>query len=204
MLEKVFDLFVQVDPSSNGTLGGLGVGLALVRRVIELHGGSVQARSEGKGFGTEFILRLPLSARVPHAVSTEVAQSRDAIHRLRILVVDDNKDAADSLNLLLESMGHEVFTVYDGQAAIGAAQTFRPDVVLLDIGMPQMSGYEVARGLLSAAPERKPVLVAVTGWGQESDRERATAAGIQYHFVKPMNEEVLRNVLGEVATSRLP
>jgi PAS domain S-box-containing protein len=202
MLEKVFDLFVQVDPLSGGTLGGLGVGLALVRRVIELHGGSVQARSEGKGSGTEFILRLPLPAQVPHVVSTDVAQSSGDVHRLRILVVDDNKDAADSLNLLLESMGHDVFTVYDGQAAIGAAQTFRPDVVLLDIGMPQMSGYEVARGLLSAAPENKPVLVAVTGWGQESDRERATAAGIQYHFVKPMSEEVLRTVLGEVAASR--
>jgi PAS domain S-box-containing protein len=201
MLEKVFDLFVQVDPLANGTLGGLGVGLALVRRVVELHGGSVQAHSEGRGFGTEFILRLPLSAQALSAVSTDVVQSRGAVHRLRILVVDDNKDAADSLTLLLESMGHDVFTVYDGQAAIGAAQTFNPGVVLLDIGMPQMSGYDVARGLLSVALQRKPVLVAVTGWGQESDRERATAAGIQYHFVKPMSAEVLRSVLGEIAAS---
>jgi PAS domain S-box-containing protein len=202
MLEKVFDLFVQADPMSNSTLGGLGVGLALVRRVVELHGGSVQARSGGKGFGAEFIVRLPLSAQTLRAVSSDVIPSPAPADRLSVLVVDDNKDAADTLSLLLESMGQNVFTVYDGQAALSAAQTFQPDLVLLDIGMPQKSGYDVAREILSAASAPKPVLVAVTGWGQDADKDRAAEAGFQYHFIKPISEGALRTILSEVAKSK--
>jgi PAS domain S-box-containing protein len=202
MLDKVFDLFVQVDAAANSALGGLGVGLALVRRVVELHGGSVQARSTGKGFGAEFIVRLPLSTQALHAVSSDGVQSTSAIDRLRVLVVDDNQDSADTLNLLLESMGQDVFTVYDAQTALGAAQSFRPDLILLDIGMPQKSGYEVAREILSASPTPRPVLVAVTGWGQDTDKDRATEAGFQYHFVKPISESVLQTILNEVANRK--
>jgi PAS domain S-box-containing protein len=194
MLEKVFDLFVQVDPT-NLALGGLGVGLALVRRVVELHGGSVQARSEGKGRGSEFIVRLPLSIRQPRAIKSEGPAVEGSIGRLRVLVVDDNRDAADSLNSLLESMGQDVCTVYDGNAAVAAAQTFHPHLVLLDIGMPNMSGYEVARKLQTYPALQPMTLVAVTGWGQEADKNKAAEFGFHSHFVKPMSEAALRGIL---------
>jgi CheY-like chemotaxis protein len=121
---------------------------------------------------------------------------------LRVLIVDDNRDAADSLNLLLASMGQNVYVAYDGQSAIAAAKTFKPDVVLLDIGMPQMSGYEVARALRADASAANAALVAVTGWGQEADRERAKEAGFTHHFVKPISEEALRAILAEVSAVR--
>jgi PAS domain S-box-containing protein len=202
MLEKVFDLFVQVDPTVQSTLGGLGVGLALVRRVVELHGGNVQARSDGKTYGAEFIVRLPLSIEQIRLISTREHKSPDAIRTLRVLIVDDNRDAADSLNLLLASMGQNVYVAYDGQSAIAAAKTFKPDVILLDIGMPQMSGYEVARALRADADAAHSALVAVTGWGQEADRERAKEAGFTHHFVKPISEEALRLILVEVSATR--
>jgi CheY-like chemotaxis protein len=198
----VFDLFVQIDASSNAALGGLGVGLALVRRVLELHGGSIQARSEGKDRGSEFIARIPLSIQQIRIIAAAHKQEA-AIDPLRVMVVDDNKDAGDTLDLLLQSMGQHVCTVYDGASAIAAAQTFKPDIVLLDIGMPRMSGYEVARAIRAAQADPKPVLVAVTGWGQESDKVRAAEAGFQYHFVKPVNENVLREILTQVAAQRL-
>ena len=200
MLEKVFDLFVQVDSTVKNSLGGLGVGLALVRRVVELHGGNVHARSEGKTHGAEFIVRLPLSIEQNRVISsTRERQAPGSIPVLRVLIVDDNRDAADSLNLLLVSMGQKVCVAYDGQCAISAAKTFNPDVVLLDIGMPKMSGYEVARALRTDASAAKAVLVAVTGWGQEADRERAKEAGFTHHFVKPISEETLRLILTEVS-----
>jgi PAS domain S-box-containing protein len=201
MLEKVFDLFVQADPGFHNALGGLGVGLALVRRVVELHGGNVQARSEGRTYGAEFVVRLPLSIEQIQAVSTQTRPAPDSIRTLRVLIVDDNRDAADSLNLLLASMGQNVYVAYDGQSAISVARTFKPDVVLLDIGMPQMSGYEVARALRADASAEELALVAVTGWGQEADRERAKAAGFTYHFVKPISEEALRLILTEVSAA---
>jgi CheY-like chemotaxis protein/anti-sigma regulatory factor (Ser/Thr protein kinase) len=200
MLEKVFDLFVQLEPA-NISMGGLGVGLALVRRVVELHGGSVQARSEGKGRGSEFIVRLPLPIRQLRVMKPETQAGEGSIHRRRVLVVDDNKDAADSLKLLLESMGQDVCTVYDGGSAVMAAQTFQPELVLMDIGMPHMSGYEVAR-VLRANKELSPMtLVAVTGWGQEADRQKATEFGFHHHFVKPMSEATLRGILLECSAA---
>jgi PAS domain S-box-containing protein len=202
MLEKVFDLFVQVDPTVQNALGGLGVGLALVRRVVELHGGNVQARSEGKTYGAEFIVRLPLSIEQIRIISTREHRAPDSVCTLRVLIVDDNRDAADSLNLLLASMGQNVYVAYDGQSAIAAAKTFKPDVVLLDIGMPQMSGYDVARALRAGTGAANWALVAVTGWGQEADRERAKEAGFTHHFVKPISEEALRTILAEVAAAQ--
>jgi CheY-like chemotaxis protein/two-component sensor histidine kinase len=202
MLEKVFDLFVQVDSTVKNSLGGLGVGLSLVRRVVELHGGNVEARSEGKAHGSEFVVRLPRSIEQIQVISTRERQAPGSIRTLRVLIVDDNRDAADSLNLLLTSMGQNVCVAYDGRCAISAAKTFKPDVVLLDIGMPQMSGYEVARALRTDASAAKAALVAVTGWGQEADRERAKEAGFAYHFVKPISEETLRLILAEVSAAQ--
>ena len=202
MLEKVFDLFVQIDPTSNSTLGGLGVGLALVRRVIELHGGSIQARSEGRGKGAEFVARLPLSIQQMQVIATTEKREEHPISRLRILVVDDNKDAADTLRFLLESMGQYVCAVYDGPSAVAAAQTFKPNMVLLDIGMPEMSGYEVAAAIRALETETEPVLVAITGWGQEADKARAREAGFHHHFVKPVNDEALMRIITEAAGKR--
>jgi CheY-like chemotaxis protein len=169
--------------------------------VVELHGGNVQARSEGKTHGAEFVVRLPLSIEQIQIISTREHQAPSPIRALRVLIVDDNRDAADSLNLLLASMGQKVCVAYDGQCAITAAKIFKPDVVLLDIGMPQMSGYEVARALRADASAANSTLVAVTGWGQEADRERAKEAGFSYHFVKPISEEALRLVLTEVSAA---
>ncbi len=202
MLEKVFDIFVQVNPAARNALGGLGVGLALVRRVVELHGGNVQARSEGKMRGAEFVVRLPLSIEQIQIISGQEHPAPGSIRTLRVLIVDDNRDAADSMNLLLTTMGQEVCVAYDGPCAISAAKTFKPDVVLLDIGMPQMNGYEVARALLDDGSAAKSGLVAVTGWGQETDKERAKEAGFAYHFVKPISEEALRFILTEVSAAR--
>jgi PAS domain S-box-containing protein len=202
MLEKVFDLFVQVDSTMQHALGGLGVGLALVRRVVELHGGNVMARSEGKMYGAEFIVRLPLSIEQIQVISAPESPPPGSVRTLRVLIVDDNRDAADSLNLLLASMGQNVYVAYDGQSAISAAKAFRPEIVLLDIGMPQMSGYEVARALRADPSAAKSALVAVTGWGQEADKECAKEAGFTYHFVKPISEEALRMILTEVAAAQ--
>jgi PAS domain S-box-containing protein len=202
MLEKVFDLFVQVDSTVQHALGGLGVGLALVRRVVELHGGNVLARSEGKMYGAEFVVRLPLSIEQIQVISPRESPAPSSIRALRVLIVDDNRDAADSLNLLLASMGQSVYVAYDGQSAISAAKAFKPEIVLLDIGMPQMSGYDVARALRADASAATSVLVAVTGWGQEADKERAKEAGFTYHFVKPISEEALRMVLTEVSAAQ--
>jgi PAS domain S-box-containing protein len=204
MLEKVFDLFVQVDSTMQHALGGLGVGLALVRRVVELHGGNVLARSAGKTYGAEFIVRLPLSIEQIQVISAPESPAPGAIRALRVLIVDDNRDAADSLHLLLASMGQNVYVAYDGQSAISAAKACRPEIVLLDIGMPQMSGYEVAHALRADPSAANSALVAVTGWGQEADRERAKEAGFAYHFVKPISEEALRMILIEVSAAQNP
>jgi PAS domain S-box-containing protein len=202
MLEKVFDLFMQADPHSGGALGGLGVGLALVRRVVELHGGHVQARSEGVGRGSEFIVRLPVAIQKLQAVESSQVSDPAVLRRLRVLVVDDNRDSADTLHRLLESMGQEVVSVYDGAAALATLGTFRPELVMLDIGMPNMSGYEVAQQIGARVGEFRPVLMAITGWGQEADKRRAREFGFDYHFVKPVSEDSLQRVLAEAARRR--
>jgi PAS domain S-box-containing protein len=202
-LESIFDLFTQISPESVRGQGGLGVGLALVRRVVELHGGMVQAKSDGIGRGTEFIVRLPLGLDQVQGVPSAEPSAEGDSKRLRVLVVDDNKDAADSLHLLLEAIGQDVFTVYDGMAALDIMEKFRPDVVMLDIGMPQMSGYDVASEIHERiAPGRRPILAAVTGWGQETDRDRSREAGFEYHFVKPVEVSVLRELIGDIAEKR--
>jgi PAS domain S-box-containing protein len=198
-IDRVFDLFMQVDPARGSALGGLGVGLALARRIVELHGGNVHAVSAGLGKGSEFIVRLPITqaARTaPIPAGDQPAHFRP----LRILVVDDNQDAANSLMMLLKTLGHDVRAMYDGPSAIAAAQEQLPEVVLLDIGMPVMNGYDVARAL--RAGHTGLVLVAVTGWGHEAARRQAIAAGFDHHVVKPVLESTLIELLARVAAER--
>jgi PAS domain S-box-containing protein len=196
-LEKVFDLFTQIDTSVSAKHGGLGVGLALVRRVVELHGGSVTAKSEGVGKGSEFTIRLPLPVESLEIVA-EGAAAESALPRFRVLVADDNKDAADSLQQLIQSLGQDVFAVYDGRSVLDAVQRFSPDVVILDIGMPGMSGYQVADAVRNAFEDRVPTLVAVTGWGQEADVQEALLHGFRHHFVKPVGAETLHELLSNI------
>jgi PAS domain S-box-containing protein len=209
MLERIFDLFMQLQPQENGAHGGLGVGLALVRRIVQLHGGTVVAHSAGLGAGSEFLVRLPLVSKPRPAIApssageASAAEARpDGAKRLRILVVDDNADAADSLALLLQALGQETRTVYDGTAALAAVESFRPQVVLLDLGMPKMDGYQVARRISSEPGGVRPLLVAITGWGQDADKQRSREAGFHHHFVKPVGEQTLRRLLEEVAVIR--
>jgi CheY-like chemotaxis protein len=202
MLGRIFELFMQIDPNENGQQGGLGVGLALVKHVVELHGGEVKARSEGLGRGSELRVTLPLAVHQPRsvdAITEEVTEHEVAA--LRVLIVDDNTDAADSLAMLLRILGHETRTAYDGPKALDVAREFVPDLVFLDIGMPHMNGYEVAQRLLESGAN-PPVLAALTGWGQEADRQRAREAGFHRHLVKPASEEQLRTLLQEVAKMR--
>ena len=197
MLPRIFDLFMQEGRSVDRSRGGLGVGLALVKSLVEMHGGSVQARSDGPGRGSEFVIRLP--APTP-AAAPEQAGGPKPIEatrlRRRILVVDDNEDAANSLaKLLSRAYRHEVRVAHDGPAALALAGEFRPEVVLLDIGLPGMDGNEVAR-LLREQPEfAETLIVALTGWGQESDVERSQAAGFDHHLLKPVDLEALLGLL---------
>jgi signal transduction histidine kinase/CheY-like chemotaxis protein len=199
VLPHIFELFTQADRTLDRAKGGLGIGLTLVKTLVELHGGTVQAKSDGAGTGSEFAVRVPL-IEAPAATSTTatvpatVPAAPPAVPSLQVLVVEDNKDAADSLAMLLELWGHRVRTSHDGVAGLTAARHARPEVVLLDIGLPGMDGYEVARQLRQefGAAIR---LVAMTGYGQEEDRRRAHEAGFNAHLVKPADPANLRAVL---------
>jgi PAS domain S-box-containing protein len=199
LIPKVFDIFVQGDRSLDRAEGGLGIGLTLVSRLVTLHGGRVSASSPGPGRGSEFVVRLPLveAAAVDpsRARSAEAAKAR----RLRVLVVDDNQDAVESMALLLGMWGHEVTTASEGQAALDLAERLRPDVVLLDIGLPGLDGYEVARRLRARPGGEQTVLMAMTGYGQAEDRQRAQEAGFALHLVKPIEPEALQQALAKVA-----
>jgi PAS domain S-box-containing protein len=199
MLDRVFDLFVQVDASPSRSQGGLGIGLTLVRRLVEMHEGTVTAKSAGRGHGSEFIVRLPIDASArskqgaPHA--------RDAHQRLaarserRVLIVDDNVDAADSIAMLLRASGFSARCVYDGVSALSVASAYQPDVFVLDIGLPDITGYEVAQRLRAIPEFSRTPIVAVTGYGQHGDRMRSRDAGIDHHMTKPVDPESLRAVL---------
>jgi PAS domain S-box-containing protein len=200
MIDRIFDMFVQGRDPVQRVGGGLGVGLVLARRIAEAHDGSLEADSEGENKGSEFTLRIPLSdipvasADSAHAVSD--AHVKPIVPR-RVLVVDDNVDAATTLNLLLKSLGHETCVAYDGVQALTMAVDFRPDIVLLDIGMPGLDGYEVARRMRALRRDLPLRIVAVTGWGQETDRQKSQEAGFDVHLVKPVDANELARVLGE-------
>jgi len=195
-LGAVFDMFAQVEGSLEGSRGGLGIGLTLAKQLVELHGGSIEARSEGLGKGSEFVLRLPV---VPASAEAEPEgdeeAGRDAPVPLRILVADDNSDAVESMGMMLSLMGNEVRTVRDGVQAVEEAAAFRPDVVLLDIGMPRLNGYDAARRIRGEPWGKDMILVALTGWGQEEDKRLAQEAGFDQHFTKPVSPAVVADLM---------
>ena len=193
IIERIFDMFVQGRSVLERVGGGLGIGLALARRIAELHGGTLDAKSEGANRGAEFVLRLPLS-QAPALAEQPRAEQRTAVPR-RILVVDDNIDAATTLDVLLRSLGHETRVAHDGMTALEIAREFRPQVILLDIGMPGLDGYEVARRLRAMNHGQTFRIVAITGWGHETDRKRSKEAGFDLHLVKPVDPSVLVSVL---------
>jgi signal transduction histidine kinase/DNA-binding response OmpR family regulator len=205
MLTKVFDLFTQVDRSLDRSQGGLGVGLTLVRKLVELHGGRVEAASDGAGRGSEFIVRLPVGAGVSPPVSPPLPRAdRRSPGRVSVLVVDDNADAANSLALLLQYKGHDVRTAHDGESALELAAIFRPQVVLLDLGLPELDGYEVARRMRAARETRAAQLIAISGYGQEEHRRRCFDAGFDRHFVKPIDVETLMRAVAETGVPADP
>ncbi len=205
MLPHIFDMFTQVDSSLERSEGGLGIGLTLVQRIVEMHGGTVEARSEGLGKGSEFVVRLPVAVAVEGQGPREAAADEEEVVApapRRILVVDDNRDAADSLGTLLRMFGNEVHTAHDGLEAVGAAAAFQPHVVLLDIGLPKLNGYEAARRIREQKGGSDMVLVALTGWGQEEDRRRSKEAGFDHHMTKPVEFADLQKLLAEASPSR--
>jgi CheY-like chemotaxis protein len=187
-IARVFDLFSQAEHSLGRSAGGLGIGLTLVRSLVEMHGGSVIARSGGLGQGSEFEVRLPLhdgdTVDVPHAEETHAAPAHQ---RMRLLVVDDNREHTDSIALYLRMSGHVVRTAYDAASALTWQGAFSPDAVLLDLGMPGVDGFEICRRLRAAEGGDGLVVVAITGWGQPDDRRRSEAAGFDAHLVKPVD-----------------
>jgi two-component system CheB/CheR fusion protein len=196
-LSKIFEMFGQIEPLENRELGGLGIGLSIVKQLTEMHGGSVSVSSEGIGHGSEFVIRLPLAADQEAA---EVAVSIDAPVPVlssahKILVVDDNRDAAEMLETLLTLQGHSVTVSFESTRAIDVARDFAPAICLLDIGMPEMDGYDLARQLRMILPD--VLLISVSGWGQEQDRIRSREAGFDHHFVKPVEFNALLDVIAE-------
>jgi CheY-like chemotaxis protein len=194
LLPHVFDPFTQGDTVDHR--GGLGVGLSIVQSLVEMHGGAVQASSAGAGKGSEFLVRLPL-VEPPHDTKETLQGGRqlETATRRRVLVVDDNSDHAESLAFLLNLMGHETRMAHDGEAALQVAAEFEPNVALIDIGLPRLNGYEVARRLREQPRLRNALLVAQTGWGQESDRVRSQKAGFDHHLIKPVAPEVLAEII---------
>jgi CheY-like chemotaxis protein len=195
MQERIFELFTRSHSGGDVKVTGLGVGLALSRQLVELHGGRMSVASEGAGRGATFTVQLPLlaSSAAASLAESEPPSLADGLDR-RILVVDDNRDAAESLGMLLRLSGCKVSVAFDGPHALELLQSFRPDTVLLDIGMPEMDGYEVARRMRADPRGRAVLLVALTGWGQDEDKRRARAAGFDEHLTKPVDPALLNSL----------
>jgi CheY-like chemotaxis protein/anti-sigma regulatory factor (Ser/Thr protein kinase) len=197
MLGRVFDLFSQFE-SRDQSQGGIGIGLTLVKRLVELHGGTVEARSAGRGRGSTFVVRLPAwDGEVEAAPTVPSAAARQPPARHRVLVVDDNVDTADALSRILQLQDQEVSVAHDGQTALQMADTMQPEIVFLDLELPRLSGFEVARRLREECPAR-PLLIATTGFGQDEDRRRTAEAGFDHHLVKPIDPEQLRSLLASL------
>jgi PAS domain S-box-containing protein len=197
MLPRIFEMFTQVEGALARSQGGLGIGLTLVKQLVEMHGGSVSAFSDGPGLGSEFVVRLPIVVEPTEPLAPTASEHRSMNNR-RILIVDDNEDSALSLSMLFEITGDETQTVYTGPDALSAAQTFQPDIVLLDIGLPGLNGYEVAQAIRAQPWGQTMVLVALTGWGQEEDRRKSSEAGFNAHMVKPIEHDALLQLLDEL------
>jgi CheY-like chemotaxis protein/two-component sensor histidine kinase len=203
-LPHIFEMFSQVTPALERSQGGLGIGLALVRGLVELHGGTIEARSSGPAMGSDFIVRLPIVdlPSVPQGQEPEgIADKSQAEPRRRILVVDDNADTANSLAMVLRRMGHDILTAHDGLEAVHAAAAFRPEVILLDIGLPKMNGYDVAKQIRQQPWDKKVAIIAVSGWGQEEDKRRALEAGFDHHLTKPVEPAALGRLLALISPS---
>jgi PAS domain S-box-containing protein len=197
-LPRIFEMFTQVDRSMERSQGGLGIGLTLVKRLVDLHGGSITAQSDGAGKGSEFTVRLPLAMAAPDASPAPRPSEVATGSALRVLVVDDNWDSAATLGMLLRIVGHDVRTAHDGLEALRVAGEFRPAVVLLDIGLPKLNGYETARRLRKEPWGSRVILIATTGWGQAADRERSKDAGFDHHLVKPVDPTALIQLLASL------
>ena len=196
MLARVFGMFTQVDPQAENARSGLGIGLALARRLVDLHGGEIVATSQGVGRGATFTVRLPLAPALAALAAPEGKLG------LRVLIVDDNIDVAETMGWLLEAIGHEFEIVNDSRRAVEAAMRFQPDAILLDIGLPGMDGYEVCRALRADARFDRTAIIAQTGWGQDSDREKTAQAGFDLHLVKPIGIDRLEAALAEAVARR--
>jgi CheY-like chemotaxis protein len=200
-LAKLFEIFTRGARSARRNQSGLGIGLALVRRLTEMHGGRVAAHSEGIGKGSCFSVRLPLNVRRAAAPKAQ-RREHSSIASMGVLVVDDNRDAAESLAMLLRTAGAEVQVAHDGPSALAEFERCEPDIVLLDIGMPGMDGYEVARRLREVSRPERVAIVALTGWGQDEDRQRVRDAGFDHHLVKPIDLASLQALLTSLAQRR--
>ncbi|HEX7649544.1 MAG TPA: ATP-binding protein, partial [Noviherbaspirillum sp.] len=200
-LDEIFRMFTRVKAASARPAGGLGIGLALAKGLVELHGGSIEARSDGTGKGSEFTVRLPAgqaSGRASEPAPAGPADTADIAPMRRILIADDNRDAAESLGTLLELLGHEVVVTFDGEEALMKFAEFQPEVALLDLGMPGLSGTELARAIRHRPDGKKAILIAVTGWGQERDKQLAYDAGFDHHLTKPIDpKQLVRMLTGE-------
>jgi PAS domain S-box-containing protein len=196
-LNSIFDMFMQVDRNSEQSQAGLGIGLTLVKRLTEMHGGSIEARSAGEGQGSEFVVRLPVLSK-PTAVSSLEPEAQESLAERRILIVDDNRDSADSLAMLLEITGNKTYMSHDGVEALEAIEKYRPEVVLLDIGLPRLDGHEVCRRVREHPWGKNIVIIALTGWGQEDDRRKSEEAGFNGHLVKPVDYDKLLELLSSL------
>src|SRR6185369_2361664 len=194
-LDSIFDMFMQVDRTSEHSQGGLGIGLTLVKRLTEMHGGSIEARSAGEGQGSEFIVRLPVLSREEVAAHHGPDVASESQQQRRVLIVDDNHDSADSLAMLMQITGNNTYMAHDGLEAVEAVEKYRPEVVLLDIGLPGLDGHEVCRRVREQPWGKDIVMIALTGWGQEDDRRRSEEAGFNGHLVKPVDYDMLLELL---------
>jgi CheY-like chemotaxis protein len=199
MLPRLFTLFAQDKGARGRSEGGLGIGLALVHGLVSLHGGTIEAKSEGPGYGSEFVVRIPLGASREAQPGPQESENAAGGARLKVLVVDDNKDVADTCSMLIELSGHQVQVAYTGREAVQIAEAFRPQVILTDIGLPDIDGYEFAEKIRSLPWGRAAVLVAITGWGAEERKRQSVAAGFSHHLTKPIDPQTIETLLASLA-----
>jgi CheY-like chemotaxis protein/two-component sensor histidine kinase len=195
LLANIFDLFTQANRTLDRAQGGLGIGLTLVKKIVEMHRGTVEAKSAGIGQGSEFTVRLPILVSQPHQKSKLSKIAEPSTQTSRILVVDDNIDGAETIAMTLRLSGYDVQVAYSGQAALSAVEEYQPNIVILDIGLPEMDGYEIARRLRQRPQLANMWLIAMTGYGTDSDRQRSKEAGFDHHLVKPVDPQKLEELL---------